>query len=71
MENVLDLSADQAPKFVVTTTILLAFTTNAVILRLISRRIAHARLWWDDVLIIFGFVSSSNHYGLQPLNCFS
>ena len=38
---------------------LIVLSTIAVIFRLISRRIAHVKLWWDDYLTIIALVGTS------------
>lgn len=52
----LDLNANQGPKIIAVSAILIAISTIAVILRFMSRMVSKAGLWWDDWLIVAAMV---------------
>jgi len=52
----LDLNANQGPKIIAVSAVLIAISTIAVILRFISRMVSKAGLWWDDWLIVAAMV---------------
>ena len=47
-----NLYADQGPHLIASMTALIILSTTFVSLRLLSRHMAHAGYWWDDILII-------------------
>ena len=47
-----NLYADQGPQLISSMIALIILSTTFVSLRLLSRHIAHAGYWWDDILII-------------------
>lgn len=52
----LDLNANQGPKIIAVSAVLIAISTIAVILRFMSRMVSKAGLWWDDWLIVAAMV---------------
>lgn len=47
-----NLYADQGPQLIRSMIALIVVSTTFVSLRLLSRKIAHAGYWWDDVLVV-------------------
>ena len=52
----IDLNADQGPRLVASMIALIVLPTLFVIARLISRKVARAGYWWDDVLVVLACV---------------
>ena len=52
----LDINANQGPKIIAVSAILIIISTIAVILRFVSRMVSKAGLWWDDWLIVGAMV---------------
>jgi hypothetical protein len=52
----LDLSESQSNDIVVATAVTWGLATIAITLRFTARRIAHAKIWLDDYLILAAFV---------------
>ena len=66
----IDLNADQGPRLVGSMTTLIVLPTLFVIARLISRKVARAGYWWDDLLVVVACVSDalkSKKYGCTLL----
>lgn len=55
----IDLNADQGPRLVGSMITLIVLPTLFVIARLISRKVARAGYWWDDLLVVFACVSDA------------
>ena len=53
----IDLNADQGPRLVGSMITLIVLPTLFVIARLVSRKVARAGYWWDDLLVILACVS--------------
>ena len=51
-----DLNADQGPRLVASMIALIVLPTLFVIARLVSRKVARAGYWWDDVLVVLACV---------------
>ncbi len=49
---------------VIVISLCMALGTLAVVFRVVSRRLFRAKLWWDDYLCIFGWVSGT--HGCAP-----
>lgn len=63
------LEEERTPKLLVIAISFYVLSFLLVILRLASRRIVKAKLWWDDVLIIFALIVLSvplvtSYYGM-------
>lgn len=52
----IDLNADQGARLVGSMIVLIVLPTLFVIARLVSRKVARAGYWWDDVLVVFACV---------------
>ncbi|MCJ1474658.1 hypothetical protein MMC13_003318 [Lambiella insularis] len=48
----LDITANQGPRIIAVSAVLIALSTVAVILRFVSRLVSKAGLWWDDWVIL-------------------
>lgn len=55
-----DLQQNRAPELIAIYTVFSALTITTVILRVLARRVAHLRLWWDDWLLIVSGVSENS-----------
>ena len=53
----IDLDADQGPRLVGSMITLILLPTIFVIARLVSRKVARAGYWWDDLLVLIACVS--------------
>ena len=51
-----NLSDNQAPRVIISSAILIALSTTAVILRFVARYLSRAGLWWDDWTILLALV---------------
>jgi len=58
----LDVNANQGPKIIAVSAVLIAISTIAVILRFLSRMVSKAGLWWDDWLIVGAMVRSDGNF---------
>jgi len=54
----LDVYADQEQRVISSGIVLIVLPTVFVILRFVSRFIANAGLWWDDVLVVLALLLS-------------
>lgn len=57
--NISDAEQSQIEKLTVLVSFLYAMAMAAVLLRFMSRKVAHLKLWWDDWLILLAAVKSS------------
>lgn len=55
----IDLNADQGTRLVGSMVTLIVLPTIFVIGRLISRKVARAGYWWDDLLVVIACVSDA------------
>ncbi|KAL8958011.1 MAG: hypothetical protein Q9183_005920, partial [Haloplaca sp. 2 TL-2023] len=53
-----DLHADQRGRLIGSLTSMIILTTVFTALRLVSRKLARAGLWWDDHLAVIAWISS-------------
>ena len=60
----IDLNANQGPRLVGSMIVLIVLPTLFVIARLVSRKVAQAGYWWDDLLVVFACVSNSESENL-------
>ena len=51
-----DLTENQSTRIIATSVVLILFSTIAVVLRLIARRLSKAGFWWDDWTILGALV---------------
>ena len=61
-----DLFEDKAPGLLAASGVCYALAMIAVALRLVSRKLAHIDLWWDDYLAVFSAVWTSTIILDQP-----
>ena len=55
-----DLKADQGPRLVGSMITLMVLPTIFVIGRLISRKVARAGYWWDDLFVVLACVGDAS-----------
>ena len=64
----IDLNADQGPRLVASMITLILLPTLFVIARLVSRKVAHAGYWWDDLFVLIACVSVAWCHGINLNN---
>ena len=64
----IDLSANQGPRLVGSMITLILLPTLFVIARLVSRKVARAGYWWDDLFVLIACVSIARCHGINLYN---
>ena len=64
----IDLNADQGPRLVGSMITLILLPTLFVIARLVSRKVAGAGYWWDDLFVLIACVSVASCHGIRLCN---
>ena len=65
----IDLNADQGPRLVGSMVTLIVLPTLFVIARLVSRKVARAGYWWDDLLVVLACVSNASSGRILDAHC--
>ena len=65
----IDLNADQGPRLVGSMVTLIVLPTLFVVARLVSRKVARAGYWWDDLLVVFACVSDASSWRILDAHC--
>ena len=65
----IDLNADQGPRLVGSMVTLIVLPTLFVIARLVSRKVARAGYWWDDLLVVLACVSNASSGRILEAHC--
>lgn len=65
----IDLNADQGPRLVGSMITLIVLPTLFVIARLVSRKVARAGYWWDDLFVVFACVGDAPSRRILGVRC--
>ena len=64
----IDLNADQGPRLVGSMITLILLPTLFVVARLVSRKVAGAGYWWDDLFVLIACVSVASCFAVKLCN---